>query len=74
MAKVLTEVKIEIEVDDQGAPQSAVADYRIEDGNAYKVARLEVASPDFTKVFHNTGAVGEFYKDVVDSIKTAEGI
>jgi hypothetical protein len=34
----------------------------------------QVASPDWTKIFHNTGAVGEFVRDEIDTIKAAEGI
>lgn len=33
-----------------------------------------VGTPDFNKVSHNTGAVGELWRDEVDIAKTNEGI
>jgi hypothetical protein len=74
MAKALTEVSVLFDVDDAGAPQCALVIYKVEDGAASREGQHHVDTPDFTKVFHNTGAVGEFYRDAVDEIKTKEGI
>ena len=48
--------------------------YDVVDGNAMKSDHFVVSAPDWTKIFHNTGAVGEFVRDVIDEIKTAESI
>ncbi len=34
----------------------------------------EIAVPDFNKVFHNAGTVGELWRDEVDQTKSDEGI
>ncbi len=34
----------------------------------------EMAVPDFNKTFHNTGAVGELWKDLIDQTESDEGI
>lgn len=34
----------------------------------------EISAPDFNKVFHNTGATGELWKDLLDQTKSDEGI
>lgn len=77
MAKAISAsapLRLVVTTDVDGVPQSAYVDYRVEDGAAFKVARLQLESPDFSKILHNTGAAGEFWKDMVEAIKTAEGI
>ena len=77
MAKALSathQIRLLIVVDDNGTPQSAYVDYRVEDGVAFKTGRLEIANPDFAKAMHDAGTVGEFWTDMVDQIKAVEGI
>jgi len=78
MAKALSALphtmRLNISTDTDGVPQSAYVDYRVEDGAAFKVGRLQLVSPDFAKIMHDAGTAGEFWKDMVDEIKTAEGI
>lgn len=77
MAKAISathQIRLSIVTDGAGVPQSAYVDYRVEDGAAFKVGRLQLVEPDFAKIMHNTGAAGEFWKDMVDAIKAAEGI
>jgi len=77
MAKALSathQIRLLIVVDDNGVPQSAYVDYRVEDGLAFKVGRLQLVDPDFAKVMHNAGTAGEFWTDMVTAINAAEGI
>jgi len=68
------QIRLHVTTDAAGVPQSAHVDYRVEDGAAFKVGRLQLVTPDFAKIMHNAGTAGEFWKDMVDEIKTAEGI
>ncbi|KKN67549.1 hypothetical protein LCGC14_0460040 [marine sediment metagenome] len=34
----------------------------------------EMGSPDFTKVFHDAGTVGELWRDIIDQTESDEGI
>ena len=74
MARALSNIKLEITLDASGAPLGAQASYTITDGPASKGASYRVPTPDFTKVLHNMGSVGEFWRDVIDEIKTLESI
>ncbi len=76
MARALgSKVDCFISTDKDGNPVSPVLwTYTVEDGAAKKKGTWSDESPDFTKTFHNTGAVGEFWRDAVDTIKTNEGI
>lgn len=68
-------VNVYVGTDKDGNPVgNALWEYSVVDGNAKKTGHLDDASPDYTKTYHNTGAVGEFWRDGVDAIKTAEGI
>jgi len=75
MARQLNEIELRVECDDTGDPQSAKAHYRVSDGDAHKWAEYEVPSAEFTKTFHSaTPAAGEFWTDLVATIKSNEGI
>ena len=76
MARAVANVAAYVETDKDGVAQNAVLwTYDITDGAALKKsASLRDESPDFTKIYHNTGVVGEFWRDGVDAIKTAEGV
>ena len=78
MAKALSALphtmRLHIVTDTDGVPQSAYVDYRVEDGLAVKVGRLQLAEPDFAKVMHDAGTAGEFWTDMVTAINAAEGI
>ncbi len=75
MARALgTNIRLEVVLDDAGAPLAARALYSVVDGAATKSAWYEVPTPDYTKVCHDSGAVGEFWKDLVDAIKAQESI
>lgn len=75
MARTLSNVQCYIETDKDGNPQGAVLwSYNVADGDPRKAGYLKNTSPDFGKTMHNTGIVGEFWRDGIDAIKTAEGI
>ena len=75
MARALQNISCYIKIDKDGNPQGSVIwDYAVADGTAKKKSSLTDDAPDFGKTFHNTGAVGEFWRDGVDAIKTAENI
>lgn len=76
MARALgSNVTCYIPTDKDGNPQGAVIwEYIVEDGAASKSGSWIDESPDFGKTFHNTGAVGEFWRDAVDTIKSNESI
>ena len=44
------------------------------DADLKKQKDMKVDEPDFNKVCHNEGTVGELWKDQVDAAETAEGI
>jgi len=80
MARALDKVEFYIsgdpstDLDGSGNARCLVI-YDVVDGSARKDGNShEVDSPDWSKTFHNTGAVGEFVRDTLDAIKTAEGI
>ena len=72
MARQIKNAKLLITCDAAGAPQSAVVEYEVWDGNASKKAAYEVENPNWGKVLHNTGAVGEFWRDEFDAVKRLE--
>lgn len=76
MAKALgIEMRIDVKTDDTGAPSgTAVVYYTVEDGEHSKEVYFDVDTPDFTKIMESTDAVGEFWKDVRDTIESNEGI
>lgn len=75
MARALSEIKAYIQTDGDGAPQGRVLfTYKVTDGAASKTGEYADETPDFNKTVHNSGAVGEFWRDAIDAIKTAEGI
>ena len=80
MARALDKVEFYIKGDpsadlDGSGNAACLVTYDVVDGAARKSGNAyDVPSPDWTKTFHNTGAAGEFVRDVVDAIKTAEGI
>jgi len=74
MARVIRRIKLRVTVNDEGIPQSAMVDYLVMEGTASKVATYSVPTPDWNKIAHNTGAAGEFWRDLMDEIKAAEGI
>ncbi len=64
-----------VPTDKDGNPAGSVIwEYTVEDGALKKKASWVDAAPDYTKTFHNTGAVGEFWRDAIDTIKTNESI
>jgi hypothetical protein len=74
MAKILTDVTCYVQTDAAGVPQGDVVwKYTVVDGDIRKDTTLTDSSPTFSKTYHNTGAVGEFWRDGIDAIKTAEG-
>ena len=76
MAKVLDNIEIVI-TGSETAPTTCVRRYVVKDSvNAELKTKKtnEVARPDFDKTFHDAGTVGEFWKDLVDQIKTDERI
>jgi len=74
MARLLQNVKLYLQGDPDGYATQAVFEYEVTDGNASKFDTYVVSSPDFTKVFHDSGVSGEFWYDAVATIKTNEGI
>lgn len=76
MARALQNVSVYIPTDKDGVPLAGeiLWTYDVVDGAAKKSAASIDVSPDFSKTMHNTGAVGEFWRDGVDVIKTAENI
>ena len=77
MAKELGTFEIVIRGTESGPTTSFVV-YQTKDSTNPELcdrpAPLEDAIPDFNKTLHNTGAVGEVWKDVVEVVKTIEGI
>jgi len=62
MARALSTVECFIQTDKDGNPQGSVLwTYGVADGAAKKSGNLTDESPDFAKICHNTGAVGEFW-------------
>ena len=75
MAKIVNSATCYVATDKDGVAIGAVLwDYEIVDGAARKSGHTRDDAPDFAKTFHNTGAVGEFWRDGIDAIKTKEGI
>lgn len=74
MAAEISYITINIDCDELGIPQSARVDYAIKDGALRKDGGYKIDIPDFSKILHNTGAVGEFYRDEVDVVKAREGL
>jgi hypothetical protein len=76
MARALGPIRLEIVIADDGVtPHSAHADYGVQDGNAVKVGRYELASAEFAKVLHSPSPTsGEGWTDMVAAIKAVEGI
>lgn len=75
MARALENVKAFIRTDKDGAPGGTVLwSYEVVDGGARKRGDYADEAPTFTKTLHNAGSVGEFWRDGIDAIKTAEGI
>ena len=74
MARELRNMKLEVECDDQGTPQSAQIAYEVWDGNAKKSGVHAVSTPDFDKPLHDQGQAGEFWFDEVELIKATESI
>ncbi len=76
MARALENIELQIYADPaDGFPQVAVFTYDVVNGNARKSGGYEVPQPvDWTKKIHNTGAVGEMWRDAVDAIKSNEEV
>lgn len=75
MALSLGEIKLRVTVNDNDdTPHSAYVEYVVQDGAAARRGFRTIDPAEFAKVIHNTGAVGEFWADMVADIKTAEGI
>ncbi len=82
MARALQNVELIIPVNDAGAT-GLNADkpglgphmtYEIADGAEKKSSIHAIADADMAKIVHNTGAVGELWRDAIDAIKSREGV
>lgn len=76
MAKQLGSFELVIRGDETG-PTTMFRRYHVEESTDTEMRKhndVPVETPDFDKTCHNTGAVGELWKDMVDAAKTDEGI
>lgn len=76
MARALSNVGCYIETDKDGNPQGTpLWTYDVADGAAKVGGKSYTDSaPDYTKTYHSTGVVGEFWRDGIDAIKARENI
>ncbi len=75
MAKVIGKFEIVI-VGDTSGPTKTYRRYTVKDSvnTELQAKRSTESNENFNKTLHNTGAVGEFWKDEVAAAETAEGI
>ena len=80
MAKKITRVFIRVDLDINEVPTAVkVRRYRIEDSGTPGTRtgggkNIVKAVADMNKTMHNTGAVGEFVKDIIADCRTDAGI
>jgi hypothetical protein len=78
MSKQLGKIEIVIRGDEASGPLKAFVRYFVEDSADTSMRsglkEVEIESPDFSKVLHDAGDVGEFWRDEVDGLKDEEEV
>jgi hypothetical protein len=78
VAKQVERFEIVIRGTKADGPQSASVSYRLQDSSDTTLKsnfkQKTLTSPNLAKKIHDTGAVGEFWKDELAAVETDEGI